>query len=277
MKNINKDSEEYTDKALLIASYYRSLGCNCTWAGMWVEALNQYNSALYWTRQSGNQEAINRLCQDINDVKIIINQEKQEKENAIAEKNALYYEGKWGLVLKDRVSMNPERIEYNGSSIRIADITKVWWGITKKSINGFPSGTDYNIHIESADKVISMNTSETVYDNVIDRLWKATATQIIKKILIDLRNGVDAGFGSNLMDEGIHYHEHNWFSKDIDRFYTWDEIVIGYADGCMYFYDSSQKRTLEYFYFQGTSNLHMLDTIIRLAKKRNVQKLSDLL
>ena len=118
---------------------------------------------------------------------------------------------------------------------------------------------------------------ESVYNNVVDRLWKATATQIIKKILIDLRNGADAGFGPNLMDEGIHYHEHNWFSKDIDRFYTWDEIVIGYGDGCMYFYDNNRQKTLEYFYFQGTSNLHMLDTIIRLAQQKNVQKLSDLL
>lgn len=277
LKNIDEDSEEYADKALLIASYYRSLGCNCTWAGMWVEALNQYNTALYWARQSGNQDAVTRLVKDVNDVKRIINQEKQEKENAIAEKSALYYEGEWGLIFKDRVSFTPERIEYNGASIRIADITKVWWGITKKSVNGIPSGTDYNIHIESADKIISMNTSESVYNNVVDRLWKATATQIIKKILIDLRNGVDAGFGPNLMDEGIHYHEHNWFSKDIDRFYTWDEIVIGYGDGCMYFYDNNRRKTLEYFYFQGTSNLHMLDTIIRLAQKRNVQKLSDLL
>lgn len=274
---IDEDSEEYTDKMLLFASYYRSLGCNCTWAGMWGDALNQYNTALYWARQSGNQDAVTRLIKDINDVKRIINQEKQEKENAIAEKKALYYEGEWGLIFKNRVSMTPERIEYNGASIKIADITKVWWGITKKSVNGIPSGTDHNIHIESPDRVISMNTSESVYDNVVDRLWKATAPQIIKKILIALRNGVDAGFGSNLMDEGIHYHEHNWFSKDVDRFYTWDEIVIGYGDGCMYFYDSSKQKTLEYFYFQGTSNLYMLDTIIKLAKKRNVQKLSDLL
>ena len=64
--------------------------------------------------------------------------------------------------------------------------------------------------------------------------------------------------------------------KDIDRFYTWNEIVISHGNGSLDFVDLKGNVLASYSYFD-VYNVHMLEAIVSLAKNQHLAKLSDLL
>lgn len=278
IKNPCSDDEQHKYEFAMAAMYYRTLGVNCTWADMWNEASECYNSSLYWANLTNDQDLINRVKKDLNDVQRAILQEKKQAEREAAEKIAINYENEWGLVFKNRVKLSQYGLEYNSKSIPLAEISKVSWGMIKKQTKqgSIPLGTDYCINVGSDKRTIYIETNKQIYLDLTDRLWKAVAPQIIKNVLTALKNGQDAGFGEELKDSGIHYKEKKWFSKDIDIFYTWNEIRISHGNGTLDFINWKNEVLASYSYIS-TYNVHILEVIVDLAKRKGLKRLSDLL
>mgnify|MGYP006873053482 CR=1 FL=1 len=133
-----------------------------------------------------------------------------------------------------------------------------------------------NYKVSKNYNTIDINPDKIVFSNLVDRLWKAVSTQIITAILTALKNGQDAGFNTSFQDRGIHYKQKNWFTKDVDRFYTWDEIEM-FSDNGTVFFINKQGTVLEQYTYLYTYNLHMLEAIMQIAKKKKLKRLSDLL
>lgn len=274
--NPSPDKERSQYQVLMVALYYRTLGVNCTWADMWTEATECYTSSLYWANQTNDQNLINKVKNDLNSVQKSILQGRQQAEREAAEKRNLFYEGEWGLIFKEKVKISQYGLEYKNISIPISEIRKVLWGAIKKTTNGIPTGTDYKIEVCSSSNKITIYPNKSVYLTLTEKLWKASASQIIMNILTELKNGQTTLFGSGFQDRGIHYKETKWFSKDIDRFYTWNEIVISHGNGSLDFVDLKGNVLASYSYFD-VYNVHMLEAIVSLAKNQHLAKLSDLL
>lgn len=178
--------------------------------------------------------------------------------------------------ITNKVKISQYGLEYKNISIPISEIRKVLWGAIKKTTNGIPTGTDYKIEVCSSSNKITIYPNKSVYLTLTEKLWKASASQIIMNILTELKNGQTTLFGSGFQDRGIHYKETKWFSKDIDRFYTWNEIVISHGNGSLDFVDLKGNVLASYSYFD-VYNVHMLEAIVSLAKNQHLAKLSDLL
>ena len=281
MNNPSPDKQRSEYQTLMVALYYRTLGVNCTWADMWTEAKECYESSLYWAKRTNNQDLINQINSSLNNIKSNILQEQREKQQAkreAAEMRAINYESEWGLVFKNRVKLSQFGFEYNNKMIPLSAIKNVSWGMIKKQTKqgSIPLGTDYCINVGSDDKTFYIETNKQIYTELTDKLWKAVAPQIIKNILIALKKGQDAGFGEELQDTGIHYKEKKWFSKDIDIFYTWNEIRISHGNGTLDFINWKNE-VLAYYSYISTYNVHMLEVIVNLAKRKGLKRLSDLL
>ena len=275
LTGLDPSSEKYKDKAFLVAIYFKNVGCACTWAEMWNDALGCYNSALYWAQRTYDKDLINNVSDSVNDVQETINIQKRQEAQEAADRKALNYEREWGLVFKERIKVSYTGIEYNGARIPLNSITGVLWGsvrIKGRSI----SSTEYSIKICSRIKTIQFKPPRGVYHDVVDRLWKGTASQIITNILTALKNNQDAGFGNHFQDYGIHYERVNWFSKNDNEFYPWNMIRMNSYNGELIFYNPKNEIIAEYSYLE-TYNVHMLEAIVDLAKRKGVQKLSDLL
>ena len=197
--------------------------------------------------------------------------------NRSVHNNDVYYEREWGLIYKNRVKLTSSSFEFNGKSIPISEINQVQWGVMKVKRGGIPTNTDYCITVCSDNQTlfVSPNKKEIYYE-LTQKLWKAVAGQIVIKILTSLRNGQDAGFGEKLQDRGIHYKQHNWFSKDVDRFYTWNEITLDYDNGDLIFLNS-ENDVLARYSFLFSFNVPMLEAIVNSAKKKRLVRLSDLM
>ena len=267
--------EKYKVNSLVAAVYFKNVGCACTWAEMWAEALEFYKKAWYWAPRTADKDLMANVYESLNDVQKTIDTQKQHEAKEAADREALNYEKEWGLILKERIKISHTGVEYNGTMIPLSSITGVLWGsvrIKGRSI----SSTEYNIKICSRIKTIQFKPPRGVYHDVVDRLWKGTASRIIMNILTALKNNQDAGFGRHFQDYGIHYEKTHWFSKNDNVFYPWNMIRMNSYNGELIFYNPKNDIIAEYSYLE-TYNTHFLEAIVDLAKRKGVKRLSDLL
>lgn len=186
-------------------------------------------------------------------------------------------------------------MEYGGKNIPLKEIKGVRFGAINKVFK-----TVYYVDIKTNEEVIVIKTNKKVFDNFLVALGNAVSDIIIRNMLLLFRDGMDAGFGKNITDEGVHYvksRSHVDFGypqKSQDKNgepidirlrgvdiedsidYGWNQVSIGF-DGdnlCIYspygtcIYTASIVRTY---------NVLIFANIIRDAKENNVTRLSDLL
>ena len=277
--DVNVPDNEYEANQTITAIYYKTLGTACTWSDMWEEALECYHRAFMYAFRTHNTKLKEQIDEGLTDIRKTINNLKRKAEDIAAKEKMMqeiYYEGEWGLVFKEKVKISQYGLEYKDKRIPLSEIRRVLWGAVKKSANGIPTGTDYCIEVCSANDKITIHPNRSVYSALTERIWKATASQIITNILTYLKNGQVTVFGRNFHDDGIHYKEKKWFSKDIDRFYRWNEIKISHGNGTLDFVNSNGDLLASYSYLD-THNVHMLEAIVDMAKRKRLARLSDLL
>lgn len=270
------ESQFYASSCDVIARLYYKFANVLTWAGMWQESLTYYKIALQWAMESKNNEFISLTKKRVNDViKTIASINRKAQIESQYFKN-ITYEGEWGFLNKKKIKISPKGIEWNDRIYKLEKIKYVSWGILNKYINGIPTGTDRIVKFGSDEYSVRIDLGKNVYHKFIDCLWNAVAGKIIKNILENFRDGYDTGFGEELTDVGINYHEHKWFSKDIDRFYTWEQIRLNSYNGYFQIENLNGDVLLSFSYMEHY-NTHMLETILSLAIKKRLTKLSDLL
>ena len=189
--------------------------------------------------------------------------------------NDITYEGEWGLVFKDRIKISPDGIEWKGKLYKLEDIEYTGWGMIRHSVNGIPTSTERIVRFGYGPYFERIDLGKEVYPKFIDCLWRAVSGRIIKNILEDFKYKRESYFTDKITDEGIQYDEHNWFSKDVHKFYTWKEIKLSSYDGSLCINGIDDKPLASYSYLG--DNVHMLEAILNLAIKKKVNRLSDLL
>jgi hypothetical protein len=155
------------------------------------------------------------------------------------------------------------------------------WGATRHSINGIPTGTTYTISFGDDRSTSTVETRRSsVYEEVIDRLWKTTGMIIITKLLKDFKNGQGLTFNNaTIWDDGVSLTKSGgWFSSDEKKKFSWGEIQIYSSNGNFVIESLKDKKFVTAIAYQGVYNIHFLEQLIRMKfKDGNIRKLSDLL
>ena len=224
---------------------------------------------------------------DINTLrKIIRDQEEYEQRQKEEEReynewaNSIYYEAELGLIFKDRIKISVKGIDWNGCVTPLDAINGISWGAIRKSVNGIPTGTDYQIAFQTSNGKTEISPNKQAFGEITDRLWRALAVPIFTRMLKQLQDGATITVGQiKIKDDGAYLVNSGWFSSD-EKFFTWREPLTIYSqDGSLFLSEKSGKYKLSASYMYDM-NTHILEFMICQFFKNfnaNVPYLSSLL
>ena len=201
------------------------------------------------------------------------------KERAEEWRREITYEADIGTFLKSKLRISPDGIEWKGDRWALDSITRIGWGGTRHSVNGIPTGTTYSIIFGngSGDAFIELK-DETIYNNFIDRLWRAVGVRLLTEYLEGLRDGRKYRFGSAVMsDHGVELERKRLFSSNERVFCRWSELVIWNNAGDFCIGKKDDRKLTASFSYQHEDNIHVLEAAIRMFREQGGDRLSNLL
>ncbi|WP_323586434.1 hypothetical protein [Aliarcobacter butzleri] len=230
-------------------------------------------------------EIVEKVEEDIDTLDDLFSQIQESKDKKEREERqfqeSLNYSVEIGILMKDKLSISSKGITWKDKTYSLESITRVSWGATRHSINGIPTGTTYTISFGDDRSISTIETKRgTVYEEVIDRLWKTTGLIIITKLLKDFKNSQGLAFSNaTIWDDGITLIKPGgWFSSDEKKKFGWSEIEIYSSNGNLIIQSIKEKTFIALISYQGVYNTHFLEQLIRMKfKDANIKKLSDLL
>jgi hypothetical protein len=204
---------------------------------------------------------------------------KDEMKRAEEWRREITYEAKVGVAVKKKLRISPEGIEWGERKWDLKSITKVRWGGTRHSINGIPTGTTYKIVFGNGSDYSYIDLRrEEVYNNFVERMWKAVCARLLTGYLEGLRAGKEYVFGSaRVNDRGMELERRQIFSGKQRVFCAWDEMVIWNGPGVFCVGKKNDKKLMASFSYQDEDNIHILEAGIRTLWKRGGDRLSSIL
>ena len=189
------------------------------------------------------------------------------------------YEVEMGVLFKNKLRISPEGIEWKGRRWDLDSITRVRWGGTRHSVNFIPTGTTYSIVFGNSSDYSSIELrKQDIYNNFIDRLWRAVCVRLLTEFLEGLRDGKQYRFGTTVInDRGMELERKKLFSSNERVFCPWGELVIWNGAGVFCIGKKNDKKLAAAFSYQNEDNVHILESAIRMLWKRGGDRLSNLL
>lgn len=188
------------------------------------------------------------------------------------------YRADVGVVFKDELSISPKGISWKGTRYPLESITRVYWGATRHSVNGVPTGTTYNISFGDNRSLAEVSLrNETTFDTFIDKLWRAVAWRLMVDIIEALKAGKSFSFGDiKVEDESVTLTKHKFFGNERVKL-TWHEVTVWSANGNFLVGSSTDNKTYGTANYISTANTHILEHILRNGFKKGISRLSDFL
>ena len=157
--------------------------------------------------------------------------------------------------------------------------TRKKWGAIRHSINGIPSGTTYTIYV--GDNRILMHIEpkkEAVYDEFIDKLWKAVGVRLWIELLQGFKEGKRCHFGDAVVDDrGVEVLKSGFFASKEKVYGRWDQLQTWSADGNFVIGIKGDKKAYSEISYQHIDNTHILSAAISAGFKNGVNRLSEML
>jgi len=210
--------------------------------------------------------------------------DERDKANAQSQKDAeewaraVSYEGTIGTVFKKTLRISPQGIVWKDRTWALNSIVRIRWGAVRRTVNGIPSGTTYTVSFGTKDDYCSINPNEAVFNEFIDRLWKAVGVRLLTSFLEGLGAGKQYRFDSALIrDDGIELEKGNWFSANERMFFGWHDLVIWNGDGNFYIGKKDNKKFKVGLSYLEDDNVHVLEAAIRAFWKSGGNRISSLI
>ena len=267
-----------------VANTIRSLSIELTNDYGYVE-LSQKISEVIKELFAELPEIVEKVEEDIDTLDDLFSQIQESKDKREIEERqfqeSLNYSVEIGVLMKDKLSISSKGITWKDKTYPLESITRVSWGATRHSINGMPTGTTYTISFGDDRSTSTIETRRgSVYEEVIDRLWKTAGMVIITKLLKDFKNGQGLTFNNaTIWDDGVTLIKSGgWLSSDEKKKFGWSEVQIYSSNGSLVIESIKEKKFVTAIAYQGVYNVHFLEQLIRMKfKDGNARKLSDLL
>ncbi|CAI0812469.1 TPA: hypothetical protein ACPZRZ_001805 [Yersinia enterocolitica] len=193
-----------------------------------------------------------------------------------------------GRVFKDKLSISPSGIDWDGRHYSLEDINALRWGAVRNSVNGVPTGTTYTIGFtNSLSSAYGLNNSggavitlkdEKVFNGFQNALWRAVGIRLIINMLKNLDDGEKITIGSFIIDDaGVTLLKHKFFGSTERVRVGWFDVVVSSSNGEFIISSKHDKKTYSSASYINDWNTHIIEMIIRGAFKKGVRNLSDYL
>jgi len=203
----------------------------------------------------------------------------EAKEQAEGWKREITYQVDVGSWSKETFSISPDGITWRSHHWGLEDITRLRWGGTTTSTNGVPTDTIFHVYFGGDYDSGTLSTkNKAIYENIVERLWKAAGVRILTELLRGLQEGQTYRFGTVIVkDNGIELEQKKFFSNVERVFFTWSELVIWNEPGAFCIGRKGNRKYSVSLPYQDLDNVHPLEAAIRALWKRGGSKLSAVL
>lgn len=187
------------------------------------------------------------------------------------------YSADVGLVFKDSLSISPAGIEWKGQRYPLESITAVRWGAVRHSVNGIPTGTEYQIALanRSGSTVINLK-KEATYTGFINALWRAVCVRLMIEMGEALKEGRSVNFGEVTVEDGsVTLVRHKLLGANERVRLSWNDVQVWNANGEFVVGSKSDKKVYGSASYMNHWNTHLLDHVVRGGFKKGVSRLSD--
>ncbi len=199
---------------------------------------------------------------------------KQEEEEWARE---ITFSADVGLVFKDALRISPEGIEWKGTRSPLGSITAVRWGSTRHSVNGIPTGTDYQISFatRSGATVVSLK-KESTFTGFLNAVWRAVGVRLMIEMSEALKEGASLAFGDiTIEDTHVTLVRRKFLASNERVRLSWSDVHVWSANGEFFVGSKNDKKTYSSASYMNVWNTHLLDHLIRAGFKKGVAKVSD--
>ncbi|MDP1602865.1 MAG: hypothetical protein Q8M03_06325, partial [Legionella sp.] len=189
------------------------------------------------------------------------------------------FEERIGLIFKDTLKISAAGLEWAGKKYPLGSVTRVRWGGERRSVNGIPTGTQLTIAFgDNGSEAVVTSTDERLYSTFIERLWKAVCVRLMVDTLVALRKGEPFWLGNAILDDcGVELLESRFLRADRRLRFTWDDVDFESADGSLVLSQHLVSRISARASYLSHSNTHIWEHILRLRRRSNAPRLSDVL
>lgn len=187
------------------------------------------------------------------------------------------YSADVGLVFKDSLSISPAGIEWKGQRYPLESITAVRWGAVRHSVNGIPTGTEYQIALanRSGSTVINLK-KEATYTGFINALWRAVCVRLMIEMCEALKEGRSLTFGElTVEDDSVTLVRHKLLGANERVRMSWNDVQVWSANGEFVVGSKSDKKVYGSTSYMNHWNTHLLDHVVRGGFKKGVSRVSD--
>lgn len=182
-----------------------------------------------------------------------------------------------GVVFKDTLSISSGGIEWKGQTYPLESITAVRWGAVRHSVNGIPTGTDYEIAFatRSGTTFISLR-KEATYSGFIEALWRAVCVRLMIEMSEALEAGKVLSFGDmTVEDRYVTLVKHKFLGSNEKVRLSWNDVHVWSTNGEFVIGSKADKKTYGSGSYKDHWNIQLLDHLVRSGFKKGVDKLSD--
>ena len=207
----------------------------------------------------------------------MINHSVKKHENDAQWAKEITYSAEIGVVMEETLSISPKGASYGSKNIPLEKITSIGWGAVSNSYNGIPLGTEHTIFWGDGNIKVSVSTRHgPIYTEFTNRLWKATASQLLDQMINRLRAGNPLEYSQmTVWDDRVLLKKSRLFSKE-DIVSPWSDITIMSYQGSMHLTNSKDNKITGSIPYMTTRNAHVLEALIRTAfKKPGMKRLSE--
>ncbi len=220
------------------------------------------------------------------------------------------YNGKYGKILKKNIKISNEGININNKFLSIDRITGFQFKIVKNSMGFYqhykapwqpdilfsvPMGTDYEATVTVDGEYGFSNTGDKTfldfksedYKGFVENVWQLLAYRITVAVLKRLQRGEEIKIDeyAYLNDHGIRIIKLNLFSKNEERFYSWEMarkvMRIKHEDGGLNveFTDCNHMGgyLMIHMGFISNDNSNIFERLLTIVLSSNLKNLSELL
>ena len=182
-----------------------------------------------------------------------------------------------GVVFKDTLSISANGIEWKGQRYPLESITAVRWGAVRHSVNGVPTGTDYEIAFATRSGTTSIGLrKESTYSGFIEALWRAVCVRLMIEMSQALEAGKVLSFGDmTIEDRYVTLVKHKFLSTNEKVRLSLSDVHVWSANGEFVIGAKTDKKTYGSGSYKDHWNIHLLDHVVRSGFKKGVVKLSD--
>jgi hypothetical protein len=182
-----------------------------------------------------------------------------------------------GVVFKDTLSISADGIEWKGQRYPLESITGVRWGAVRHSVNGIPTGTDYEIAFATRSGTTSVSLrKESTYSGFIEALWRAVCVRLMIEMSEALEGGRSLSFGDMTVEDAyVTLVRHKFLGANEKVRLSWSDVHVWSANGEFVIGAKNDKKVYGSGSYKDHWNIHLLDHIVRAGFKKGVNKLSD--